>query len=182
MRFLAGLVVVLLATQAFGQPRVGDVVVRGCLRFDLQGLLVLSALDPSRQAFNSQNWVTEGQLFSLIADGTTLNQLVSFEGDEVEVEGHLNPDNPIREVPGPILEPPIAGGIPGLSGQQMPRSPERVLSRRPADHDEIEITAHKFLRARCRSTIDTSRPPTIGRRASIVKSWVEELTRLVPTE
>lgn len=152
MRFLTGFVVVLFATSALhAQPRADDVVVRGCVSYDPDGYLALRALGPSLQAFDSQNRVEEGQLFSLLGNGATMNALMLFVGDEVEITGRLNPENPIREVPGPVLEPPVGVGIPGPSGQQIPRGPDRVLSRRPSDYDEVEIQDHKFLRPGCRS-------------------------------
>ena len=152
MRCRASLVVVLFAIPALhAQPRVGEVTIRGCIAVDPRGHLALTALDPSLQAFDSQNRVEEGQLFSLIGENATLDELSLFMGDEVEIEGHLNPENPVVEVPGHIVEPPVGIGIPGSTRPQASGGSRLMLSRGPAEYDEIEITAHKFLRPGCRS-------------------------------
>ena len=152
MRFRTSLVVVLFAAPVLhAQPQVGDVTIRGCIALDPRGYLALTALDPSLQSFDSQNRVEEGQRFSLLGENATLEELSLFLGDEVEIEGRLNPENPVVEMPGPIVEPPIGVGIPGSTPPPSSGGSRLTLSRGPAEYEEIEITAHKFLRPGCRS-------------------------------
>ena len=164
MRFFLGVVVVLLAPQpVLAQPDIREVVVRGCIVDDLerlrlgQGGLVLTALDPSRQAFESPN-VDRDQRFSLVGD--LLDELKELAGQEVEVTGQRILVQDVRD---PILiEPPQdPGGFPGAgvieprrgfpgAGQQTPPGPQRDVGAAAAPQVTLVVTAYKSFSAFCR--------------------------------
>ncbi len=158
MRLVLGFVVALTAvTSALAQPGRGEVVIRGCLadqrlEQDLgighQGLL-MTALAPSRQTFDSPQWLEENQRFSLIGNPRLLNELARYAGEEIEVTGQLNPPNPIQGVRDPSrIEPPRLG-FPGI-GQQGPQRQQLATGRLPVAYDELEVSDYKSLGPSCR--------------------------------
>ncbi len=144
---------VLFSLTAGAQPNVGEAVIRGCLAERDLGVgpqgLVLTALDPSRQTFDSPSWLQEGQRFSLIGNPRLLNELARHTGEEIEVTGQLNPANPIQDVRDPVLIEPPRGGFPGV-GQQTPRRPQRATGRLPVAHDELAVSDYKSFWPDCR--------------------------------
>ncbi len=154
MRFFPGVVVVLLASQPIlGQPDTREVVVRGCIADDLerlrldQGGLVLIALDPSRQAFESPD-VERDQRFSLIGDRDLLDELKELADQEVEVTGQRILVEDVRD---PVLiEPPRGrGGFPG-TGRQTPPGRQRTIGAAAAHQVTLAVTAYKSFSAFCR--------------------------------
>ena len=152
MRLVLGFVVALTAvTSALAQPGRGEVVIRGCLadqRLEHQGLL-MTALAPSRQTFDSPQWLEENQRFSLIGNPRLLNELARYAGEEIEVTGQLNPPNPIQGVRDPILIEPPRLGFPGI-GQQGPQRQQLATGRLPVAYDELEVSDYKSLGPSCR--------------------------------
>ena len=123
----------------------------------VRGGLVLTALDPSRQAFESPN-VDRDQRFSLVGD--LLDELKALAGQEVEVTGQRILVQDVRD---PILiEPPQdPGGFPGAgvieprrgfpgAGQQTPPGRQRDMGAAAAPQVTLVVTAYKSFSAFCR--------------------------------
>ncbi len=132
MPFFPGLVVVLLAVPpALAQPNSGDVVVRGCLADNRlegrQGLdqgLLLTALHPRRQTFDSPAWLEENQRFSLIGNPRLLNELARYAGEEIEVTGSKSTSPTQTGLTGPEYIGGAAADLPpGYVGPQPTQVP-----------------------------------------------------------
>lgn len=153
MRFALGLLAVLLAPSLlFAQPN----VVRGCVRLHPQGVL-LQALEPGRQHFDSQNLFDAGESLLLLADDALLDEIALREGNEIEVTGRIDPTPPRPIAEQPILPPPGGGNFPGVGrplnpGAGRPFNP-RVSVRRerrgPAIEDAIAVERYRDLRPGC---------------------------------